>query len=198
MKTKIYSLCLFAFFAVAIKLHATCTVTWTYTSNGLTISANAVGTGAVAPFYAWSWGDAGTGTGASATHTYSTAGTYTVCCLYGDLTDTSCHDYNCQTVVITASGIATSARPQMEISAMPNPFTVATSISVTLSQPEKVNIVVYDITGQQVATIYDGQMENGQHIIQWKPDGMADGIYFLQIKAGEMTTARKIVFNSGN
>ena len=195
---KIYSL--FALVLFSTGAFAQCMITSgpTVTPNGLSISVTGTGTGATIPQYGYDWGDAtNPGTQQTSTHTYTTAGTYTLCMYYIDLSN-GCSDTSCIPVTVVASGIATNSRPTMEVSAMPNPFTTFTTISISLSAPQKLNIVVYDITGQQVATVYDGMMENGQHSITWKPDGMADGIYFLQIKAGDIITARKIVLNSGN
>jgi hypothetical protein len=200
MKT-IYSLFISASLFFTIGVSAQCTITSgpTVTPNGLMISVTGTGTGAAFPTYVYDWGDqTSPGISQTSTHTYAAAGTYTLCMYYVDGSNTSCLDSSCIPVTVVASGIQTNDRPQMEVSAMPNPFSVATSISVTLSQPVNVNITVYDITGQEVAIVYNGMMSNGQHTIQWKPDGMANGIYFLQIKAGDIVTARKIVYDNGN
>ena len=199
MKTKLYSLTIFALLLFSIGATAQCTITAgpTVTPNGLMISVTGTGTGAIIPTYVYNWGDLTTpAVTQTATHTYASAGTYHLCMYYVDASSGTCIDSNCVNVTVNATGITENSRPQMEITAMPNPFSTATSIQVTLTQPEKVNITVYDITGQQVATIYNGTMEGGQHTINWKPDGMADGIYFLQIKAGDITQARKIIFDS--
>ncbi len=200
MKTKIHSLFIFALSAFAINAHAQCTITSgpTVTPNGLSISVTGTGTGGSFPVYGYDWGDAtGPGSTQTATHTYAAAGTYHLCMYYFDgAAPTTCLDSSCMDITVSISGIVEAARPLMEIKAMPNPFTTATIIQVTLTQSEKVNIAVFDITGQQVATIYDGTMDSGQHTINWKPEGMANGMYFLQIYAGDKMQARKIIFDS--
>src|SRR5438552_897565 len=102
MKTKIYSLLFFALFSFSIA-NAQCTITSgpTITPNGLMISVTGTGTGAAFPQYGYDWGDLTTpGTSQTSTHTYATAGTYTVCMYYLDLSDTSCHATNCMPVTV--------------------------------------------------------------------------------------------------
>lgn len=200
MKTKLYSLTLFAFFAFALSASAQCSVTMTsLTTNGLTATGTSTGSGAAVPVYVWAWGDAATSTTQNANHTYANAGTYTVCVGYTDATNSNCLDTACQTITVSAtSGIATNTPVKAEVQTMPNPFSVATTISLTLNQQSDVSIVVYDITGKEVATLQNGQLDSGFHMITWKPESLADGVYFMQIKAGGSVQTKKIIHTTGN
>jgi len=191
---KLYSLLVLLAFSAGA--YAQCTVSFTYTTSGMTINVNATGVGAVVPYYAWSFGDAGTGTGASTSHTYTAAGTYSVCVIYADATDTSCYAYSCQNVTITASGIAVNSAPQFSVQATPNPFTTSTSINLTLDQSADVQVGIYDITGQKVAVMQDGKMSAGTHTLQWKPENLAEGIYFLRVEADGIIQTRKLVYTT--
>ena len=44
-----------------------------------------------------------------------------------------------------------------------------------------------DILGQQVATLFDGHMEAGQHTIPFLSDHLASGSYVYRIRAGDVT-----------
>ena len=91
MKAKLYALSLFAGLGFAFSANAQCTITSaTVTPSGLTVNAVMMASGATLPGYGWDWGDATSpSTTQSASHTYATAGTYTVCAVYVDLSNTS-------------------------------------------------------------------------------------------------------------
>lgn len=196
MKAKLYSL--FAGLLIAGAASAQCTITASsVTPNGLTVSATGTGTGATVPQYAWDWGDQTTPTlTQTASHTYAQAGTYTVCLGYVDLLNTSCFDSTCTTITVTAVGIQTQAANTLDVQAQPNPFSTELNLTLTLGQTQDVEVAVYDMTGKQVAVLHNGMMTAGRNAINWKPEDLAQGVYFLQVKAGDMVMTKKIISTS--
>lgn len=75
----------------------------------------------------------------------------------------------------------------------PNPFNPTTSIRFTLAKPEVVKLTVYNILGQRVATLVNGPMTAGQHIIHFNASNLASGIYFYGIEAGSFKTFKKMI-----
>ena len=80
----------------------------------------------------------------------------------------------------------------------PNPFNLSTEIRFTLPDDAKVTLNIYNILGQKVATLVDGEKQAGTHSIYW--DGrdksgseVASGIYFYQLKAGEHKQLEKML-----
>ncbi len=80
----------------------------------------------------------------------------------------------------------------------PNPFNPTTRIPFTLDAPGLVNITVYNIMGQKIATIIDNYMNAGLHQVTW--NGLDDhgnfvsaGIYLYQLKAGPHSETRKML-----
>ncbi len=68
----------------------------------------------------------------------------------------------------------------------PNPFNPTTTINFSLPTDSKVKIVVYDITGEAVKVLVDGDYSAGNHQAQFNTNsvsGLASGIYFYQINA---------------
>jgi hypothetical protein len=68
----------------------------------------------------------------------------------------------------------------------PNPFNPSTTINFSLPTNSKVKIVVYNITGQEVKVLVDGEYSAGNHETQFNTNsisGLASGIYFYQINA---------------
>lgn len=174
-----------------------CTITSSsVTPNGLSVSATATGTGAAFPGYGWDWGDTQYSYTQTATHTYAAAGTYNVCAIYVDLTDTSCQDMDCQSITVAPVGISESNGSVSTISASPNPFGATTTFNVSLAKNTDVEISVYDVTGQKVETVKDEVMSAGDHAIVWTPATLADGVYFVQMVIDGQTTTKRIVHTS--
>ena len=67
----------------------------------------------------------------------------------------------------------------------PNPFNPSTSITFSMPQAESVNLSVFNLLGQRVATLLDGvQMASGQHTVSFDARNLPTGIYIYQLQAG--------------
>ena len=75
----------------------------------------------------------------------------------------------------------------------PNPFNPSTTIRFNLEQSDAVQLKLYNVMGQQVASLYDGQAAAGQHSLTFNADAMAAGTYFYVLSAGEQRSVRKMV-----
>jgi len=80
----------------------------------------------------------------------------------------------------------------------PNPFNPVTTIRYAIPQAERVTLRVYNLLGQQVATLVDARQEAGFYAIQW--DGKdaqgrraASGVYFYRMQAGKFTRTEKML-----
>ncbi len=73
----------------------------------------------------------------------------------------------------------------------PNPFNPLTTIRFGLTSRANVELHVFNILGQRVRTIMNGEMQQGVHVAQWdsKNDAgrtVASGVYFYRLKVGEL------------
>lgn len=75
----------------------------------------------------------------------------------------------------------------------PNPFNAGTSIRYQLPRPAKVNIVLYNIRGQKVATLVDEDKAPGFYTYRWDARSLSSGIYFYRMTAGDFSAVRKLV-----
>ncbi|MBU1920540.1 T9SS type A sorting domain-containing protein, partial [bacterium] len=80
----------------------------------------------------------------------------------------------------------------------PNPFNPATTIQFSLPENVNVQIHIYNLLGQRVASLVNSRFPAGIHSISW--DGsdangrsVAAGMYIYQIKAGSFIDARKML-----
>jgi hypothetical protein len=86
------------------------------------------------------------------------------------------------------------------VSAYPNPFTSATRVAFELADRTAVTIGIYDIRGRRVRTLADGVMNGSRHDLIWRGENeagerLAAGIYFCQMKAGDVVQVQKVVFS---
>lgn len=80
----------------------------------------------------------------------------------------------------------------------PNPFNPTTTISWKLAVGSHVELAIYDLLGQRIRTLVDGNKPAGAHQAQW--DGRDDrgravssGVYVYQIEAGGFVQSRKML-----
>lgn len=75
----------------------------------------------------------------------------------------------------------------------PNPFSDNTTFKYQIRETGNVSFHVMDITGREVKIINEGLKAAGNYSLQMKSDNLIDGIYFVQMKAGNRISTRKIV-----
>jgi hypothetical protein len=80
----------------------------------------------------------------------------------------------------------------------PNPFNPSTKVAYTLKEPGIVHMDVYNMLGQKVRTLVNGQTDAGEHFAIW--DGRDDtgaqsasGTYFVKLNAGNYSSTKKMV-----
>ncbi len=67
----------------------------------------------------------------------------------------------------------------------PNPFAASTSIQFSLAKAESVRLSVYNVLGQEVAVLVDGEtMPAGRHEVDFNASGLTSGMYLYRIEAG--------------
>ena len=75
----------------------------------------------------------------------------------------------------------------------PNPFNPSTTISFSLAEPGIVYLTVYNVQGQEVATLVEQHLSAGSHQVQFNGSSLPSGLYFYNLRAGEFTAIRKMV-----
>jgi len=77
--------------------------------------------------------------------------------------------------------------------AYPNPFNPTTSISFDVAATGPVSLAVFNIAGQEVANLVDGQMSQGSHSVTFDAAQLGSGVYLYTLTAGNFTETKKMV-----
>ncbi len=81
----------------------------------------------------------------------------------------------------------------------PNPFNPVTNLIYELHTDAKVNIMIYDILGNQIKTLINNVQNRGHKSIQWNASNnhgqkVETGIYFYKIQTDDYQQVKKIIF----
>ena len=78
--------------------------------------------------------------------------------------------------------------------AYPNPFNPSTQFDLTLDYASVAQVTVYDITGNEVESIFNGYLEKGYHKIKWQPGSISGGIYLIHFRIGMQEKTYKTIY----
>lgn len=74
----------------------------------------------------------------------------------------------------------------------PNPFNPSTNIRFSLSEASQVNLKVYNLLGQEVATLVNQFMNAGTYEVLFDASNLPTGIYIYSISAGDFKSVKKM------
>ena len=78
-----------------------------------------------------------------------------------------------------------------------NPFNPSTKINYSLQQAGMVSLRVYNVLGQEVATLVNGRQEAGSYSVTFNSNDVArslsSGVYFYRLDAGSFVSTKKLI-----
>jgi hypothetical protein len=75
----------------------------------------------------------------------------------------------------------------------PNPFNPSTTIEYAIPHSGLVTLRVYNVLGEEIATLFDDTQPAGTFTAKWDASGIPSGVYFYRLTAGEYIQTRKMV-----
>ena len=75
----------------------------------------------------------------------------------------------------------------------PNPFNPVTTLRYQLASPSFVSLKIYNVLGEEIANLVEGEQSAGYHEVIWNAEKEASGIYYARMIASDVS--RKEVYH---
>ena len=75
----------------------------------------------------------------------------------------------------------------------PNPFNPITTIEYELTIAGEIQLIVYNVLGQEIVRLVDGMKSAGKHIVIWDASQYSSGIYFYRMESENFSETRKLI-----
>ena len=75
----------------------------------------------------------------------------------------------------------------------PNPFNPTSEIQYSVPRSGHLSLKVYNILGEEVVTLFDGVRQPGNYVATFNGTGLASGVYFYRLQAGNFTQTKKLM-----
>ena len=77
--------------------------------------------------------------------------------------------------------------------AYPNPFNPSTSFSIELSADSDISIKVFDVMGNLVEVVSEGEFSPGSYAFNWNAESASSGVYFINTVVGNSVSSQKVL-----
>ncbi len=74
----------------------------------------------------------------------------------------------------------------------PNPFNPSTTINFTIAKQSNVSLSVFNLLGQKVADLVNGNMEPGNYNVRFDASNLSSGVYLYQLRTDGATIVKKM------
>ena len=75
----------------------------------------------------------------------------------------------------------------------PNPFNPLTTIEYQIPNSDFVSLKLYDVIGNEVATLVNEEKSAGKYNVKLKSENLTSGIYLYVLRAGDYVNSRKLI-----
>ncbi|MCX6182503.1 MAG: T9SS type A sorting domain-containing protein, partial [Bacteroidetes bacterium] len=146
-----------------------------YTSNGAVVTFTNTSSGATS--YTWDFDDFSTSTANAPVHAFAANGVYKIVLTAwkGTCSDTATMTFK------LALGVSEIALNKGTVSIYPNPVNEQATFELNMTESSNVTVSIYDVAGQLVANVYQGQVTEGTTKLSFDSSNLRSGIYFTSI-----------------
>lgn len=82
---------------------------------------------------------------------------------------------------------------KLRLSCFPNPFNNSTNINIEIDKPSFVSLIIHNTIGEEIERIFEGNLNQGNHIIQYSAVHLSSGVYFLILRNNEINQIFKLI-----
>jgi hypothetical protein len=75
----------------------------------------------------------------------------------------------------------------------PNPFSTTTRVDFILRESSEVTLKVFNVLGEEVATLYSGHLSPDRHSFELDASLLASGVYMYRLEAQGLVQTRKML-----
>ncbi len=75
----------------------------------------------------------------------------------------------------------------------PNPFNPNTNIQYEISSKQFVTLKVYDVLGNEVATLVNEEKPAGNYEVEFDASNLSSGVYYYQLRSGDFVQTKKMI-----
>ena len=102
-------------------------------------------------------------------------------------------------IVVDSNGTIIPTQQETEIttfelnSAYPNPFNPTTNIVLSVSETSYISVKIYNLAGQEIATLADGVMNANTYTLTWDASTMSSCVYLVRAESFNQISTQKIM-----
>ncbi|MCE5304919.1 MAG: carboxylesterase family protein [Chloroherpetonaceae bacterium] len=164
--------------------------TFTQNNNEVTFTNNS--SNAIA--WHWDFGDGQSSEEQNPIHIFTQTGNYTV--TLTSYSEVYSSDLSSSNINITTVGVKDESKLQSEFALYqnyPNPLNQNTVISYNLPVSGFVSLKLYDVFGNEVATLVNADTEAGYHKVEFNANGLSNGMYFYELRTDKFVEMKKMI-----
>lgn len=95
------------------------------------------------------------------------------------------------------SSVGSSAMLNVKMLAQPNPFSSSVGVNLVLPSEmlgKSISVEVFNVLGSKVGDLYNGKINGDKLSLDWKPDGVDAGTYYVVARVDDAVLTRTIVY----
>lgn len=97
-------------------------------------------------------------------------------------------------VVASIGDVETSIPKSFALSVFPNPVYMRANLVFSLAMSHLVSLRIYNVMGQEITTVFQGNLTQGQYRFEFSTENLTQGVYFAQLRSNfGVRTAKLLV-----